>query len=265
VADLEVFADGDRIIQALTNLIGNAIKFSPAGSTITVRVFREGGDAHVFVMDQGRGIPPAKLASIFDRFQQVDASDARELGGTGLGLAICRGIVEQHGGKIWVESTEGEGSTFHFTIPLALSSDVNVTTPTHRSSGGAKAVAGQAPVILVIEDDMSLAQVLAVTLEGQGFRVERAHTAADALSRLKGIAPALVVADLMLPDASGLELIHRLRGMKDVCGCPVVVYTADDLSAPDREVLREHSVELVMKARSSPEQLAMRVRQILSS
>ncbi len=72
----------------------------------------------ISIRDQGRGIPPDKLDLIFERFQQVDTSDARQKGGTGLGLAICRSIVEQHHGKLWVDSTLGQGSTFHFTIPL---------------------------------------------------------------------------------------------------------------------------------------------------
>ena len=115
---LDVRADGDRVVQVLTNLIGNAIKFSPAGSAIDVGVRRKDGEAIFHVRDHGRGIPPEKLEAIFGRFQQVDVSDAREKGGTGLGLAICRSIVEEHGGRIWVESIEGEGSTFAFTIPL---------------------------------------------------------------------------------------------------------------------------------------------------
>jgi PAS domain S-box-containing protein len=137
-------ADPDRIIQVLTNLLGNAIKFSPRGSTVWLTVelqgtgesgtgallrmgewnrsFTEDGrnptPTVVFkVKDQGRGIPADKIESIFERFHQVDASDSRKKGGTGLGLAICRSIVQQQGGQIWVESTLGEGSSFYFTLP----------------------------------------------------------------------------------------------------------------------------------------------------
>ena len=115
---VNVWADCDRILQALNNLISNAIKFSPAGSEIhlTARNLDE-GEAIIEVRDQGRGIPADKLEHIFDRFQQGDASDSRALGGTGLGLAICRSIVNQHGGRIWATSVEGQGTTFHFTLP----------------------------------------------------------------------------------------------------------------------------------------------------
>ncbi len=142
----------DRLIQALTNLLSNAIKFSPAGATIWLSaeltqkqdLAEQAGlnsasssllspesatNLHlpvnssilIAVKDQGRGIPADKLEIIFERFQQVDASDSRHSGGTGLGLAICRSIVQQHGGRIWVESILGEGSTFFLSLPVLSS------------------------------------------------------------------------------------------------------------------------------------------------
>jgi len=114
----EVWADSDRIIQTITNLLSNAIKFSPQGGTVWLSAEHQGDRVLFQVKDQGRGIPADKLETIFERFQQVDASDSRNHDGTGLGLAICRNIVQQHGGRIWVESTLGEGSTFYFTLPV---------------------------------------------------------------------------------------------------------------------------------------------------
>lgn len=117
-----VHADPDRVVQTLTNLLGNAIKFSPRNSTIRVSVEVSGNEVVFAVQDHGRGIPAEKLESIFERFEQVDASDSRKKGGSGLGLAISRSIVKQHGGRIWVESTPGVGSTFYFTLPAAPAS-----------------------------------------------------------------------------------------------------------------------------------------------
>jgi signal transduction histidine kinase len=114
-----VLADSDRIIQTLVNLLGNAVKFSDAGSMVTVTVTCEQQSALFSVKDSGRGIPADRLEGIFERFRQVDASDAREKGGTGLGLPIARGIVNQHGGRMWAESDYGEGSTLCFTLPVA--------------------------------------------------------------------------------------------------------------------------------------------------
>jgi PAS domain S-box-containing protein len=122
----DVWADGDRIIQTLTNLLSNAIKFSPQGATVWLSAEQEGDRVLFQIKDQGRGIPTDKLETIFERFQQVDASDSRNQDGTGLGLAICRNIVQQHGGRIWVESVLGEGSTFCFTLPIA--SEIEIST-----------------------------------------------------------------------------------------------------------------------------------------
>ncbi|WP_199245248.1 ATP-binding protein [[Phormidium] sp. ETS-05] len=119
---IEIVADPDRLLQTITNLLSNAIKFSAPGKTVSLTANIECSNSPasilVAVKDQGRGIPPDKLEYIFERFQQVDASDARQHGGSGLGLAISRQIVQQHGGQIWAESILGVGSTFYFTIPL---------------------------------------------------------------------------------------------------------------------------------------------------
>jgi PAS domain S-box-containing protein len=123
VDPVNVWADPDRILQTLTNLISNAIKFSQPGGEIRLAVRQTGEDeARIEVHDSGRGIPADKLDIIFERFQQVDASDSRAMGGTGLGLAICRSIVVQHGGRIWAESQLGHGASFYFTLPTKPSS-----------------------------------------------------------------------------------------------------------------------------------------------
>lgn len=114
---VQFWADPDRIVQTLVNLVGNAIKFSPPKTTVTLGVEVVPNFVRFHVQDQGRGIPNDKLETIFGRFEQVDASDSRQKGGTGLGLAICRTITQQHGGTIWAESVLGKGSIFYFTIP----------------------------------------------------------------------------------------------------------------------------------------------------
>ncbi|NEP80583.1 MAG: PAS domain S-box protein [Okeania sp. SIO3C4] len=138
--DAKLWGCPDKLIQTLTNLLSNAIKYSPTGTTVwltaskqvisdnftsTVEnkctqasVLNHSYQVLIAVKDRGRGIPADKIESIFGRFQQVDASDSRQKGGTGLGLAICRNIVQQHQGKIWAESTLGEGSTFFVALPI---------------------------------------------------------------------------------------------------------------------------------------------------
>jgi two-component system, OmpR family, sensor histidine kinase VicK len=126
-----VWADRDYIVQALTNLISNAIKFSPTHSKVVISAdiqpqAQSGNKSQLIdfitfaVKDQGQGIPSDRLETIFERFQQVDSSDSRKKGGTGLGLAICRQIVEGHGGKIWAESCLEQGSSFYFTLPKLI-------------------------------------------------------------------------------------------------------------------------------------------------
>ena len=115
--DTYIYADPDHIEQTLTNLLSNAIKFSPQGETVLLRAVEQPRQILFKVIDHGRGVPEDKLETIFERFQQVDASDTRKHGGTGLGLAICREIVQHHDGRIWVTSIHGEGSTFCFTLP----------------------------------------------------------------------------------------------------------------------------------------------------
>jgi PAS domain S-box-containing protein len=130
--EVELWADPDRLLQTLINLLSNAIKFSEPGDTVWINAtLSESRSVEseenqpsspkyllITIQDEGRGIPEDKLQIIFERFQQVDASDSRNKGGTGLGLAICRNIVQQHNGKIWVESILGKGSTFYVLLPL---------------------------------------------------------------------------------------------------------------------------------------------------
>lgn len=126
-----VHADADRVVQTLVNLLGNAIKFSPPGSTVEVASTIKGGFVEFRVRDHGRGIPQAKLNAIFDRFAQVDPSDATVKGGSGLGLAISRGMVERLNGHLWAESAEGAGTTLRFTLPRTdASAQPDPTDPT---------------------------------------------------------------------------------------------------------------------------------------
>ena len=118
-----IHGDADRIVQVLVNLLSNAVKFSPPGGVVTIAVTADGQWTEFRVIDHGRGVPAVYQRAIFERFRQVDPSDAREKGGAGLGLAICKSIVEQHGGSIGVESEEGAGSAFWFRLPTHAPDD----------------------------------------------------------------------------------------------------------------------------------------------
>ena len=211
-----VHADGDRLVQVLTNLVSNAIKFSPSGGRVRVRLDRPGpGRVRVSVTDSGDGIPEALRGKLFEKFSQLDGSDRRAKGGTGLGLAISKAIVEQHQGAIGVDSTVGAGSTFWFELPL-------VTRPSFAGDARAASAPGRRTILLV-EDDDDLARVLRRMLVTEGYRLVRAATLAEAEELLAYEQPSVVLLDLQLPDGNGLELMRHLKSREETAGIPVIV------------------------------------------
>ncbi|NBW11749.1 MAG: response regulator [Caulobacteraceae bacterium] len=208
-----VRGDADRLIQVVTNLLSNASKFSPAGGTVSVTVDRETRLARLSVIDQGPGIPESFRARIFSKFAQADGSDTRAKGGTGLGLAIAREIAERHGGRLWFESAEGEGATFHLDLPLA---DLPVAT-----------AEDDGPRLLIVEDDPDAADILREMLERDGFAADIAGSTRDALVAIRRTRYDACLIDLQLPDADGISLIREIRATPGAADMPVVVVSAD--------------------------------------
>jgi PAS domain S-box-containing protein len=257
---VRMWADADRVTQMLTNLVGNAIKFSPRGSTIEVVAAADRDAARFEVRDEGRGIPPEKLTTIFERFRQVDASDSREKGGTGLGLAISRGIVEQHGGRIWAANNATTGAVFKFVLPRRASGEQQGVWSDEKSSPGADARTR----ILVIEDDVGLAQVTAAALEARGLSVYVAHTGADALERYGSTPADVLIVDLVLPDMNGLDLLDEIRRRGGAEAVPAIIYTAYDPDTAGRDRIKALGAELATKGRVPIEMLVERVVEVSS-
>jgi CheY-like chemotaxis protein len=208
-----VLADSDRIVQTLTNLLGNAIKFSLPGKVVTLSAQR-GDDEMLFeVKDQGRGIPADKLGVIFERFQQVDASDEREKGGTGLGLAICRSIVDQHGGRIWAESQLGQGSSFYFTLPL-VKEQVETSVPE---------VSPAQHTVLICDDDPSIRVVVQTLLEQHDYCVLAAGSGKEAIQQATARQPDVILLDLLMPEMDGWETLAALRDRPETRETPVII------------------------------------------
>jgi PAS domain S-box-containing protein len=270
-----LFVDGDTIVQVLVNLLGNAIKFSPRWSTVTITVALENRGALISVSDTGRGIPADRLETIFERFRQVDSSDAREMGGSGLGLAIARGIVEHHGGEIAVESEIGRGSTFHFTLPLT---DARVTmlvcghqndeasTDSDRLAELQAIAPALAPdTVLVVEDDPSLGEVLTKTLRHKEIDTRLVRTAEDAVEEIRRSQPSILLLDLMLPGESGFTVIERLRGEGLLNDTHLLVYTALDLNSGERERLQLGQTEFLSKATTTPQDIERRISELIQA
>jgi PAS domain S-box-containing protein len=243
-----IWSDSDRVIQTLTNLLGNAIKFSPRHTTVTLSAVAGETDFTFCVADQGRGVPDEKLETIFDRFSQVDSSDSRDKGGSGLGLAICQSIVNAHGGRIWAEKNEPAGSRFQFTIPLALPN--TVAPPASISLPGREQ--SEAASILIVEDDLDLAGVITTALQGHGFRTLHADSGGDAIRLCRQHEPSLIVLDLILRDMDGFAVVNALRESATFQRIPLLVYSALDVSSADQARLRLGPTEFLTKSRCSP-------------
>jgi hypothetical protein len=216
--------DPDRIDQVLTNLLSNALKFTPAGGTVDVRLRRDGAAARLTVADSGIGIAPEILPHVFDRFRQADSSTTRTHGGLGLGLALVRYLVEAHAGTVRAESGgAGRGATFMVGLPLRVSGSATRSAgerlPTPELTGAR---------VLVVEDDADTRDFLAFALQSAGVKLTLAATAAEALDRLTAETFDLVVSDLSMPDADGYALIRRLRELDEAAGTrrPAVALTA---------------------------------------
>jgi PAS domain S-box-containing protein len=242
-----LWGDSDRVIQMLTNLIGNAIKFSPANTTVTLSGTAGVSEFTFCVSDEGRGVPDDKLASIFQRFNQVDASDSRAKGGSGLGLAICQSIVTAHGGRIWAEKNQQAGTRVQFTIPLAR---VSAIAAMNSFPQGAIAERGD-PSVLVVEDDLDLARVMTTSLQGLGLRTFHTASGCEAVRMCEQEAPSLIVLDLGLPDVDGFAVVKSLRQRPALRDAPLLVYSALDLSSADQSRLRLGTTEFLTKSRCS--------------
>jgi PAS domain S-box-containing protein len=226
-------ADPSRLQQIVTNLLWNAIKFTPRGGSVTVRLRKAGSEVEITVSDTGIGISPDFLPHLFDRFQQASPSISRRFGGLGLGLSIVKYLVNMHGGTVRAQSAgEGKGATFTVLLPAS-------------EPAGSRPAVGPVPEVreedtplldgvevLIVEDDADTIDFLARYLSSCGARVTTATTAAKALEILPQSNAEIIVSDVGLPEIDGYELIHRIRTEEpSLAGIPAIALTA--YASPD--------------------------------
>jgi two-component system sensor histidine kinase ChiS len=237
-----VKADEDRVQQIMHNLVGNALKFTKEG-TVTVSAVEQDGALAITVADTGMGIPPDKFDTIFQSFEQIDASTTRSHGGTGLGLSITKQLVELHGGTIKVDSQAGQGSQFTFTLPLYTGAynGHNLDNLAKVSQSLSRVQSEVAPIvtspaqdlaenknftILVVDDELINVQVLTNYLSLHNYNVAQAFDGNEALEALTEVKPDLILLDIMMPRMSGYEVCQHIRAQFPAHELPIVLLTA---------------------------------------
>jgi PAS domain S-box-containing protein len=246
----EIFVDPDRVIQVLTNLVGNACRYTPSGGEIVVLARAKGDEIRVSVRDTGIGISEDDQKRLFSRFFRSDDPVVQDAPGTGLGLSITKSLVEMHGGQIWVESTLGEGSTFTFTLPTAQAWESSrIGDDSERTS----------KKVLVIEDDTDIANLISLHLIGDGREVIIAQRGDKALEMAQRERPDLITLDVLLPDTDGFGVLEQLKSNPITRGIPVIVVSI----LQDRDDgLRLGAVDYITKP-IDKEQLVRSVRRVL--
>ena len=239
-----LWGDSGRLRQIITNLIGNAVKFTERGHVRLKSSLQEGKNGsmlHVSIEDTGMGIPTAKLNEIFDKFTQADTSVTRKYGGTGLGLAITRQLVKLMDGEIGVESAEGKGSTFWFTVPCQPANRTDVHSALDHRGIQCIAVANRIPIneakILLVED-YPVNQVFAEKLLRKfGFtHIDLAENGLEALKKYRTNTYDMIFMDCQMPELDGYQTTEKLRLMEDgiPVHTPIVAMTANAMMG-DRE------------------------------
>ena len=224
--DVAVYADRIRFKQILLNLLSNAVKFTPDGGRIWVEAVERRGRITVSVSDTGVGISVEEQEAIFDAFHQAGATTKGIKEGTGLGLAITKRLVEEHGGRIWVESEPGRGARLSFTMAAgrprleetAAADSVAVETGTPRDH----------PLVLVVDDEPAARELLASWLEPEGYQIVFAGSSSDALAKAAERIPDAITLNMLMPGKGGWDTLYNLKKTPVTAAIPVIVVTVVD-------------------------------------
>src|SRR5438552_3294290 len=248
--------DPMRLRQILLNLLSNACKFTSQGEIkLKARRIANGRNWVEFaVSDTGIGMTPEQQAKLFEEFTQADSSTARRYGGTGLGLAITRKLARMMGGDVTVTSEQGKGSVFAVRLPAGADAAAKTATNGGREPTG--------DCVLVIDDDATARDLIADHLKAEGFSVKTAAGGLEGLKLAKELRPIAITLDVMMPDLDGWSVLAALRQDPELADIPVVVVTARDLDAKDRERLNSGVQSVLVKETFRPAELVERIRRL---
>jgi signal transduction histidine kinase/ActR/RegA family two-component response regulator len=275
-----VLGDRDRLIQVLINLLSNAVKFTPSG-TITVGVRAGTGELTVSVADTGVGIRPEDHEKVFEQFLQAGDTLTDKPRGTGLGLPICRQIVEHHGGRIWLDSAPGSGSTFSFSLPLAVGAvspppgapsvpdpiDASRNAPLPVVERRSRLVPFEGPerrrdgpaTVVLVEDDPATRELVRQVLEASGVRLLEASNGEDGLELVRSARPAIAILDVVLPGIDGFEVVERIRADPAIAGTRIAMLSVVE----DRERATRLGVERYLTKPFDADRLAIELESLV--
>ncbi|MCO6431915.1 MAG: response regulator [Deltaproteobacteria bacterium] len=258
VAKAHLYCDHKHIHQIIINLMSNAVKYTPKGGKVWINAELLVDKAKISISDSGVGVPPHKLAKLFERFERGEDAYSKSQEGTGIGLNLTQRLVELNGGKIGVESRVGQGSTFWIMMPLASNDSVSIT----QSDTAELRFRLDGLTTLVVDDNFDTCEVLKHILASAGASVKVAHSVKEGIKELGEALPDLVLTDLAMPGENGLSLIKHIRGnSEDVRRIPIIVLSACAFDS-DKQAALQAGASLFMPKPFKPNEIVKNVRQL---
>lgn len=255
----DLYLDGRRIRQVLINLLNNAVKFTPEGGQITLKVIAPGElqkanqMLQLSVTDTGIGIAPEDIPKLFHPFVQIDSTLNRQYAGTGLGLALVKRITELHGGEVHLTSELGVGSCFAIALPYHPSEIISPTNPTHPTNPiddpnlSAKFEQGSGIKILLAEDNEANIKMIVDYLEAMGYCIFVAHDGQEAIDLIQTLQPDVVLMDIQMPRMDGLEAMRKIRQIPEFSNIPIIALTALAMPGDEARCLDSGATDYLSK------------------